>query len=90
MMKHGTKLVEVAPLPGHRLKLAYNDGARFTLDITDLIESGGVYAALRDEHVFTKVSLAADGSYIEFPGEIDFCADSLRQSAEVQQLQPAS
>ena len=88
-MKHGNKLVEVAPLPGHRLELAYDDGARFTVDLSDLIESGGVYAALRDEGVFAQVQLDGSGSFIEFPGEIDFCVDSLRHMAELQVPQPA-
>jgi len=88
-MKHGNRLLEVSPLSGHLLELAYDDGARLTVDLSDLIESGGVYAALRDDAVFSQVRLGESGSFIEFPGPVDFCVDSLRHMAELQVPQPA-
>jgi hypothetical protein len=41
-------------------------------------------SALADKAVFSAVKVAHDGIAIEFPGEIDFCADALRIDGEIQ------
>src|SRR5437773_888614 len=66
----------------HRLRLMYADGASFELDFQDEIEAGGVMTALADPAIFAAVKVVRRGRAIEFPGEIDFCADSLRLDGE--------
>jgi hypothetical protein len=37
----------------------------------------GVFASLADPFVFTQVAVGPRGRSLEWPGEIDFCADAL-------------
>jgi len=60
-----------------RLRLTYSDGVSVTLDVQPLIDAGGVFAALRDDAVFNRVKIGAGGRSIEWPGDIDLCADAL-------------
>lgn len=75
------KLIDVAVKNGFRLKVAFADGASFIIDLNELIRQGGVFEALRDPAVFAAVRLGSDGRFIEWPGQIDLCADALRQQA---------
>jgi len=81
----GINIVAVYALPDSHLRLVYEDGAEYTLDFRAIVARGGVMAALRDDAVFSRVRVAHDGIAIEFPGEIDFCADALRMDAEAQE-----
>jgi len=64
-------------MPGYKLDLAYADGSHSVVDFLPRIQRGGVFASLRDPAFFAQVSIAEDGRTIEWPGDLDFCADSL-------------
>lgn len=64
-------------LPGRRLELGYVDGSVVVVNFENLIERGGVWAALGDAEFFTKVRIGERGRTVEWPGELDFCADAL-------------
>jgi Protein of unknown function (DUF2442) len=75
----------VEPKPGYRLAIAWERGPQTTVDMTDLIQKGGVFEALRNEKVFMQVHLSENRRKIEWPeprdedGEpiIDIDAESL-------------
>lgn len=67
----------VIPEPNYKLRLTYSDGETIVVDFTLLIQRGGVFAALGDPQFFARVSLGERGRYIQWPGELDFCADAL-------------
>lgn len=70
------RIISVQPLPGHQLKLRFNDGVEGVVDLS--AEAGrGVFAAWRDASHFGAVKLAHGGRALEWPGEIDLCADAL-------------
>ena len=77
-------LVSAEPLPDYRLRLTYRDGTVYVLDFKPVIAKGGVIAELADPAVFAAVKIGERGRSLEFPGEIDFCADALRVDAEAQ------
>lgn len=60
-----------------RLRLAFAGGEERIVDFKPVIERGGVFTQLCDSQFFARVSVSKDGRYIEWPGEIDFCADAL-------------
>jgi hypothetical protein len=71
--------------PNFELRLTYVDGAEVLVDFKPVIEVGGVFARLKDLDFFNQVKIGSRGRSIEWPDEIDFCADALRmdgQSAE--------
>lgn len=70
------------PRPDFMVRLSYSDGAVVDFDVAPLIQQGGVYSALADPDQFSLVSVGERGRYIEWPGEIDFCADALRLAAD--------
>jgi hypothetical protein len=55
----------------------YADTGLVEVDVRPLIEKGGVFAPLADRTLFAKVRLGDDGRYVEWPGELDLCADAL-------------
>ncbi|MCP4295140.1 MAG: DUF2442 domain-containing protein [Proteobacteria bacterium] len=59
--------------------LEYNDGQIVKVDFKPIIEKGGVMSILHDSDVFKKVSIGPNGRYLQWPDDIEFCADALRQ-----------
>jgi len=76
---------EFAVTGDHALRLTYSDGEVFVVGFAPVIARGGVFAALADAAFFRLVSVGEGGRYIEWPGEIDFCADALRMEGEREQ-----
>jgi len=71
--------------PGYKLSIAWERGPQATVDLTDMIQKGGVFEPLRNEKVFMQVRLSEHHRKIEWPeprdedGEplIDIDAESL-------------
>jgi hypothetical protein len=70
-------IVQADPLPGYKVNLVYSDGETVIADFEPLIAMGGVYSALADPDYFAQVSVGERGRFIQWPGELDFCADAL-------------
>lgn len=62
-----------------RLLLRFADGCAGTVDLSDLLDRGGVFERLRDDAVFAQVRVGGAGRWLEWPGDIDLCADALYQ-----------
>jgi len=69
------KVETVVPRDGYKLWLRFNDGVEGVADLSDLA-GRGVMCAWDDQSVFEAVTITTSGA-IEWPGEIDLCADSL-------------
>jgi hypothetical protein len=64
-----------------KLTAIYRDGMQVNLDFSELLAAGGVMDPLRDATLFAQVKIVRNGRAIEFPGNVDFCADALRLQA---------
>jgi hypothetical protein len=64
----------VEALPGHRLRLAFDNGEVRVFDMNPYLDKG-VFRELQDEKLFRKAQVVA-GS-VEWPGEIDLSHDTL-------------
>ncbi len=73
-------IVSAEPLPGFRLRLTYEDGRIVEADFKPVIARGGVFEPMSRPEVFDQVKIGEHGRYIEWPGELDFCADALREN----------
>lgn len=71
------RIISVEPSSDFNLRLLYADGALFEVDIRPLIDKGGVFAPLVDRALFAQVRLGEGGRYVEWPGDVDLCADAL-------------
>jgi hypothetical protein len=70
------RIASVCPMPGFRLSVRFNDGREGTVAMSGLIHSpnAGVFAALRDEELFSKVALHYGA--VTWPGELDLAPDA--------------
>ena len=62
---------------GRAVEIVFEDERVAVIDFTPVIARGGVFALLRDQEVFSRVAVGKDGRTLEWPGELDFCADAL-------------
>jgi hypothetical protein len=60
-----------------RLRVVFADEGAQVLDLSDLLEVGGAFAAWRDPAFFALVRVAAGGRSLEWPGGLELCADAL-------------
>lgn len=60
----------LAVLPGHRLHLDFDDGAKQVIDFKPLL-FGPLWGALRDEILFAQVHVNPDTGTIEWPNGAD-------------------
>jgi hypothetical protein len=70
-------VVEVRALGGYQLHLRFEDGVEGDLDLGKMIELKGVFAPLRDEKEFSKVSLHPELGTIVWPNGADLDPDVL-------------
>jgi hypothetical protein len=60
----------------------FDDGFVGRVDLSSLARPGSVTAAFAEPAFFGKVRLGPRGRSLEWPGDIDLCADSLRARAD--------
>ncbi len=68
--------------PDNHLCLTYTDGVVIVVDFKPLIAQGGVFAQLSDPDYFSQVLVGERGRYVQWPGDLDFCADALWLEAQ--------
>ena len=72
-------IVLVQMQPEFHLLLHYDDGTIVNADFAPVIQQGGVFSPLADPSFFSNASLDEHGRIVQWPGELEFCADALRQ-----------
>ena len=82
-------IVSAVAHAGFAVRLEYSDGVVIDVDFKPVIARGGVFERLSDPDVFRQVRVGERGRYIEWPGELDFCADALRAIASVTEPESA-
>jgi len=72
------KILDVELLEGRSLRLTFSDGAVKDVDLSGLLDAGGVFAAIRDDRTaFEQVRVNPETQTIEWPGQIDLDPDVL-------------
>jgi hypothetical protein len=69
------KLSEAVPLDGYKVHLRFADGLAADVDLSYLLEFGGVFEPLRDVEYFRK--LFVDEWTIAWPNEADIAPETL-------------
>lgn len=64
--------------PGeYALRVRFENGKSFTVDLRELIYRSKALKALRDERLFARAALGEGGHSVAWPGELDIGADTL-------------
>lgn len=71
------RVIEVRPLPGHRLAVQFADGTSGEVDVSKLIlgPMPGVFERLRDPARFAEVGI--DHGAVTWPGQLDLAPDAM-------------
>ncbi len=71
------RVERVSVMPHRRLSVVFLDGLTGTVDLSTLIDSpqAGVFAALRDDAVFSAVYVAYGA--VTWPGDLDLAPDAM-------------
>jgi hypothetical protein len=74
------RVAEVRAMPGFGLWVRFNDGLEGTVSMSGFIHSphAGVFAALRDEELFSKFSLQYGA--VTWPGDLDLAPDAMYEA----------
>ena len=72
------RIISVIPLPGHRLKVTFNDGVDGIFSV-EPERRGGVFLRLLDRDVFNAVAINPDFGCVEWPGGVDLCPETMHQ-----------
>ena len=71
------RISRVVPLSDSTLQLTYSNDGIVIVDFKPLIRRGGIFTSLGNSEFFSQVEIGEGGRYIQWPGELDFCADAL-------------
>ena len=69
------KITEAKPLEKYKVFLRFDDGVSGVVDLGD-IAGRGVFEAWKRDGIFEQARITKLGA-LEWPGELDLCADSL-------------
>jgi len=82
--------IRVTPFANSTYNIEFEDGTKLIFDLNPYFKEGSVFLTLKNYDIFNKVKISSDGRSIEFPENLDFCADSLWLKAIPQLSDPYS
>jgi uncharacterized protein DUF2442 len=71
------ELVEAEPLDGYQVHLRFADGLAADVDLSYLLDFGGVFAPLRDIAFFRELTIDDGGNSVMWPNEADIAPETL-------------
>ncbi len=77
MLAMPPKLVEAVPSDGYEVHLRFADGLAADVDLSYLLEYGGVFEPLRDVGFFRELAIDTGGNTITWPNEADIAPETL-------------
>ena len=75
------RITEVEPTNRSTIRLRFDDGTVADMDFAGVVARGGVFTPLSDPAFFRQVTIGPDARSLEWPGDLEFCADALWQQA---------
>jgi uncharacterized protein DUF2442 len=70
-------LVEAQPLEEYKVRVRFEDGTTANVDLSYLIDYGGVFEPLRDPTYFAQLSADAEAGTIVWPNHADIAPETL-------------
>jgi len=72
------RIIAISVLPDYQLRLKYDDDETVIADFQPVVQQGGVFAPLANPIFFQHALLDTQGRVVQWPGDLEFCADALR------------
>jgi hypothetical protein len=83
-MRSTPLLVEARPLDGYRVHVRFEDGTVGDVDLSYLLDYGGVFEPLRDSAYFRRLRVDPEGGTIVWPTDADIAPETLYAHAQRQ------
>ena len=77
LMRSTPLLIEATPSRGHSVRVRFEDGLAADVDLSYLLDYGGVFEPLRDREYFCQLRADADAGTIVWPNEADIAPETL-------------
>jgi hypothetical protein len=81
-MRSTPLLIEATPSDGYTVHVRFEDGLAADVDLSYLLDYGGVFEPLRDPHYFRRLWADLDAGTIVWPNEADIAPETLYAHAE--------
>jgi len=88
-MRSTPRLVEAEPLYGHTVRVRFEDGTAADVDLSYLLEHGGVFESLREPEFFRRLRADSEAGTIVWPNEADIAPETLYARAQRRAAAPA-
>jgi hypothetical protein len=76
-MRSTPMLIEARPLDGHAVHVRFEDGTTADIDLSYLLDYGGVFEPLRDSSYFAQLRADAEAGTIVWPNNADIAPETL-------------
>ena len=81
-MRSTPLLIEAKPLDGYTVHVRFEDGTAADVDLSYLLEYGGVFEPLRDPEFFRRLRADAEAGTIVWPNDADIAPETLYAHAQ--------
>jgi hypothetical protein len=75
-------LTEAQPRDGHTVRVRFEDGTTADVDLSYLLDYGGVFEPLRDQAYFAQLRTDAEAGTIVWPNNADIAPETLYAQAQ--------
>jgi len=82
VMRSTPLLIEVQPLDGYMVHVHFEDGIMADVDLSYLLDYGGVFEPLRDPAYFARLRADAEAGTIVWPNDADIAPETLYAHAQ--------
>ncbi len=83
-MRSTPLLTEAKPRDGYRVRVRFEDGTSAEVDLSHLLDYGGVFEPLRDPDYFRRLRADPEAGTIVWPNEADIAPETLYAQARGQ------
>jgi hypothetical protein len=83
-MRSTPLLIEATPLENHTVLVRFEDGLAADVDLSYLLDYGGVFEPLRDVEYFRQLRADSEAGTIVWPNEADIAPETLYAHAQRQ------
>jgi hypothetical protein len=81
-MRSTPLLTEARPLDGYTVHVRFEDGTTADVDLSYVLNYGGVFEALRDPAYFAQLQADAEAGTIAWPNDADIAPETLYAHAQ--------
>ena len=82
IMRGTPRLSKATPLEGYKVSVSFEDGLSADVDLSYLLDYGGVFELLRDPDFFSRLRVDDESATIIWPNEADIAPETLYAHAQ--------